>query len=93
MSITRINEFHASSGRAQALFEFLISIKNFISTSAGCEYCEVLQKNDDESTFVVIERWDSKDSHKKSLESYPQEKMADAMPLLGAPPKGGFYHN
>ncbi len=92
MSIARINEFQAAEGKAEELFSFLKSLMSYISSSAGCESCEVLQSSDNESLFVVIEKWDSENSHKKSLEKYPKEKMAAAMPLIGAPPKGGFYH-
>ncbi|MFC3152281.1 putative quinol monooxygenase [Litoribrevibacter euphylliae] len=93
MSITRINEFQAADGKAADLFTFLKSLKTYISSSPGCESCEVLQSNDNDSLFVVIEVWDSADSHKASLDNYPQEDMAAAMPLIGAPPKGGFYHS
>jgi quinol monooxygenase YgiN len=92
MSIIRINEFKATEGKATELFAFLKSLKSYIVSSAGCESCEVLQNSDDESLFVVVEKWDAKNSHTASLEKYPKEKMATAMPLIGGPPKGGFYH-
>ncbi|MEH6348005.1 MAG: antibiotic biosynthesis monooxygenase family protein [Bermanella sp.] len=92
MSITRINEFQAAQGKSEELFIFLKSLMSYISSSAGCVSCEVLQSNDNEGSFVVIEKWDSENAHKQSIENYPKEKMAAAMPLIGAPPKGGFYH-
>lgn len=92
MSITRINEFQAAEGKSEELFTFLTSLMLFISSSDGCESCEVLQNNDDAALFVVIEKWGSKNSHKQSLEQYPKEKMAAAMSLIGSPPKGSFYH-
>ena len=92
MSITRINEFRAAEGKAEELFTFLKSLMSYISSSEGCESCDVLQNNDDENLFVVIEKWDSESSHKRSIENYPKEQMAAAMPLIGAPPKGSFYH-
>ncbi|WP_372866342.1 putative quinol monooxygenase [Pseudomonas sp.] len=93
MSITRINEFQAAEGRAQELFAFLKSLMSYISCSPGCESCEVLQSSEDENLFVVIERWQSEAFHKESLANYPKEKMAAAMPLIGALPKGAFYHS
>ncbi|WP_281558119.1 antibiotic biosynthesis monooxygenase family protein [Thalassomonas sp. RHCl1] len=93
MSITRINEFLAAEGKAEELFTFLKSLMSYISSSEGCQSCEVLQSQDDENIFVVIEKWDSEHCHKQSVENYPKEKMAAAMPLIGAPPKGSFYRS
>lgn len=93
MTITRINEFEAAQGKSEELFAFLKSLKSYISLSEGCVSCEVLQSSDNKSAFVVIEKWESENSHKESLAKYPQEQMAVAMPLIGAPPKGGFYHS
>lgn len=92
MTITRINEFQSAEGKAQELFAFLKSLESYIASSPGCESCEVLQSSENERLFVVIERWQSEVFHRESLENYPKEKMAAAMALIGAPPKGGFYH-
>ncbi|WDE02497.1 putative quinol monooxygenase [Thalassomonas actiniarum] len=93
MSITRINEFLAAEGKAEELFTFLKSLMSYISSSDGCQSCEVLQNKDNENIFVVIEKWDSENSHKQSIENYPKEKMAAAMSIIGAPPKGSFYRS
>lgn len=93
MSVTRINEFLAADGKAAELFAFLRSLKSYISASDGCLSCDVLQKNDNESHFVVLEKWDLESSHAKSVADYPKENFAAAMALIGAPPKGGFYHD
>ncbi|MCP5160790.1 MAG: antibiotic biosynthesis monooxygenase [Hahellaceae bacterium] len=93
MRLTRINEFQAAEGRTTELFAFLKGLVPYIANSVGCESCEVLQSADNENLFVVIEKWDSEASHKASLALYPKEKMAAAMPLIGAPPKGGFFHS
>jgi quinol monooxygenase YgiN len=92
MSIVRINEFQAADGKADDLYQFLTSLMAYISASSGCESCEVLRSDEDDARFVVIEKWDAKSSHKHSLDAYPKEKMMAAMSLIGAPPKGGFYH-
>jgi len=92
MSITRINEFQAAEGKVVELFTFLKELKEYIASSQGCESCEVLQNKDNESLFVVIEKWQSESFHQQSLANYPKEKMAAAMPLIGSPPKGGYYH-
>jgi len=92
MNVTRINEFQAAEGKAEELFEFLKSLLPYITSSEGCESCEVLRNKDAQESFVVIEKWNSVESHQKSIESFPKEDMQAAMSLFGAPPKGGYYY-
>ena len=92
MILTRINEFQAAEDRAEDLFDLLKSLVPYITSSNGCLSCEVLRNKDHHDRFVVIERWESEDAHKKSLADFPKEKMQDAMTLLAAPPSGAFYH-
>ena len=92
MSITRINEFQAAEDKAEELFEFLNSLTPYISSSDGCLSCEVLRSTEDQGSFVVLEKWESIEFHKKSIDKFPKEKMQAAMSLFGAPPKGGYYH-
>lgn len=91
MSITRLNEFQAAEGKADELFVFLKSLIPYISSSEGCSSCEVLRGQESTDTFIVIEKWESIEAHKLSIENYPKEEMQAAMPLFGAPPKGSFY--
>lgn len=91
MSITCINEFQAAEGKTEELYRFLTSLMSYISTSEGCHSCEVLRNIEIDNAFVVIEKWDSIDLHKKSLDNYPKSKMQSAMLLFGAPPKGGYF--
>lgn len=93
MTITRINEFEAVPSKGAELYAFLTSLQHYIESSAGCLSCEVLRKSDNDLILVVIEKWETKDAHRQSIESYPQEKMAEVMPLFALPPKGGYYHN
>ena len=93
MSITRINEFQAAEGRAEELYSFLKSLVPYISSSAGCGGCEVLRRKDRKDDFVVIERWDSVESHRKSIDHFPKDEMLAATPLFGAPPKGNYYES
>ncbi len=93
MSITRINQFKAAEGKETELFEFLKSLTPYITSSAGCLSYEVLQNSDEPSAFVIIEKWDAIDSHKKSVENFPQEDMLAAMPLFGDAPSGNYYKN
>lgn len=92
MSITRINEFEATENKADELYEFLKSLLPYILSSEGCISCEVLRNNEKQSNFVVIEKWESIDSHKKSIEKFPKDEMQAAMNLFGTPPEGRYFH-
>ncbi len=91
MEVTRINEFQASEGKSGDLHDFLKSLLPYINSSQGCISCEVLQNNDDSSIFAVIEKWESIEDHKKSIEGFPAEDMQSAMSLFSSPPKGTYY--
>ena len=93
MTVTRINEFKAATGKAEELFSFLKSLVPYISSSEGCLSCEALQSNDSQNDFVVLEKWVSEEFHQKSIENYPKEDMQAAMALFAVPPKGGFFHS
>ena len=91
MGITRINDFQAAAGEAENLFQFLKSLVPYISSSEGCISCEVLRNTALSDNFVVIEKWDSIESHQQSIALAPKEKFQEAMKLFGAPPKGNYY--
>ncbi len=91
MSITRISEFQAKDGQAQGLREFLNSIVPTIEASEGCLSCRLLQDQDDERRFVVIELWDSIEAHKASVKEIPPEQLEQIMQLLASPPQGRYY--
>jgi len=92
MSITRVNEFKAAENKSEELYEFLKSLVPYISSSEGCTSCEVLRSNDEQSKFIVIEKWGSIELHKTSVENFPKDEMQAAMSLFGAPPNGGYFH-
>ena len=91
MTISRINEFQAASGEAEALGAFLSELQAYIAGSPGCESCELLIQPESNGAFLVLERWESEIAHKASLAGFPVEKMQSAMALFGAPPKGAYY--
>ena len=92
MDLTRINEFTSAPGKADQLFDFLKSLESYIAACEGCISCQVLRHSEQEDSFVVLEKWQSANAHQASLANYPQEQMQTAMALIGAPPKGAFYH-
>ena len=91
MSIVRINEFQSAESKQDELFEFLKSLLPYIIQSEGCISCEVLRNNEVEGSFVVIEKWQSKEFHQQSIANFPKENMQAAMSLFSAPPKGSYY--
>ncbi len=93
MPVVRINEFKSAEGKSQELFEFLQALIPYISGSQGCLACEVLKQQDDENSFVVIEKWETVENHTQSIAGFPREKMEAVVPLLGAPPQGRYFSN
>jgi quinol monooxygenase YgiN len=91
MSITRINKFEAAPNKAEELDGFLKSILPYISSCEGSLSCEILRDVENKNKFAVIEKWENIESHKKSVEAFPQETMMSAMVLFAAMPEGSYY--
>ena len=91
MSVTRIGEVQAKEELIEALREFLISIIPMIQSSEGCESCQLLQSQDDATRFVIVEVWDSAESHQASVKNIPPDKLGEIRPLLASPPSGQYY--
>jgi quinol monooxygenase YgiN len=91
MSITRINEFRAKEGQAEALRTFLASIIPTIAATSGCCSCQLLQSHDNPTRFVVIEVWDSIEAHQASVRDIPPESLTNVMALLDGMPVGEYY--
>ncbi|QYK13028.1 antibiotic biosynthesis monooxygenase [Shewanella rhizosphaerae] len=89
--IVRIGEFQAAPGQAEALKAFLLSLSDYICNSPGCLSYEVLCPVDEADRLMVIERWESAEQHRASVQAYPSDKMQAAMSLFAAPPSGGYY--
>jgi quinol monooxygenase YgiN len=91
VSVTRIGEVQAREELTDALREFLMSILPTIKASKGCESCELLQSQDDPTKFVIIEVWDSVESHKASVNNIPPEMIGQIRPLLAGSPSGAYF--
>lgn len=89
--IVRIGEFQAVEGKSEELYEFLMSLGEYITHSKGCVSYDVLRKHESVGSFAVIERWLSVDDHRASVEQFPKEKMQAAMALFSGAPKGSYY--
>ena len=91
MSITRIGETQAKPETTEALHDFLLSIIPLIKSSQGCESVTLYQSHDDPTKFIMIEVWDSIESHQASVKNIPPEMLGEIRPLLASAPSGGYY--
>jgi quinol monooxygenase YgiN len=92
MGMTRINEFRAKEGKTDALRALLTRIIPTIASSTGCLSCQLLQSHETPTRFVVIEVWDSIESHQASMRDIPPEEFSEVMELLDGTPVDEYYH-
>ena len=91
MTISRIGDVQAKEGLTEELRDFLLSIMPGIRSSEGCESVHLYQSADDPSKFVMIEVWDSVESHRASVKNIPPEKLGEIRPLLATSPSGTYF--
>jgi quinol monooxygenase YgiN len=91
VSISRIGEVQAKDGLTEQLRDFLISIMPIIKSSEGCESVQLYQSQDDPSRFIMVEVWDSLESHQASVRNIPSEKLGEIRPLLATSPSGSYF--
>ena len=91
MSVYRIGETQAKPETTEALRDFLISIMSGIKSSQGCQSVQLYQSQDDPTKFIMIEIWDSVESHQASVENIPPEMLAEIRRLLASAPSGGYF--
>ena len=91
MSISRIGEVQAKEGLANELRDFLISIMPGIKSAEGCKSVQLYQSADDPSKFMIIEVWDSVESHQASVRNISPEKLGEIRPLLATSPSGSYF--
>jgi quinol monooxygenase YgiN len=91
MSIARIGEVQAKEGLTKELQDFLISIMPGIKESEGCESVQLYQNEDEPSKFMMIEVWDSVESHQASVKNIAPEKLGEIRPLLATSPSGSYF--
>lgn len=92
MSVTRINDFRAKEGKADALRALLGQVIPSIASSPGCVSCKLLQSEDNPARLVVLEVWDSIESHKAAVKDIPPDAFATVMELLDGRPSGEYFH-
>jgi len=91
MTITRINEFVAAAGQADALHTFLSQVIEVVSKAPGALACQLLRQHDDPNRLVIIEQWQSIAAHQAAAKLIPADEIAKVMPLLAQSPKGSYY--
>lgn len=91
MSITRINHFEAKAGAEQALYEFLQQVIAVIKDCDGCIDCTLLRSIDSPSSLVIVEQWDSIESHQKAASAIPPDKLQEVFALIAKPASGTYY--
>lgn len=91
MGISRIGEMQARPELINELRDFLISIMPGIQSSEGCESVHLYQSEDEPSKFMMIEEWDSVESHQASVKNIPPEKLNEIRPLLATSASGRYF--
>jgi quinol monooxygenase YgiN len=91
MSVTRINDFRAKEGKADALRALLTQVIPSIASLKGCLSCKLLQSQDSPSRFVVLEVWDRVESHQGAVKDIPPEMFMTVMELLDGRPSGEYF--
>lgn len=92
MSVARMNELHAKEGCGAELREFLRKLEPMIRSSEGCEKCEILECDTDDNHYVLLEFWDSIESHERAANKITTEERERIMDLLLMPPTGDYFH-
>ena len=91
MSVARIGELQAKEGLEAELRDFLVSIMPGIKTANGCESVQLYQSQSEPNQFMMIEVWDSVESHQASVKDIPPQKLGEIRPLLATSPSGGYF--
>lgn len=91
MSVARVGEFRAAEGKADALADFLASVRDIVLGSEGAIACDVFRDRADPGRFLVIERWQTVEAHQASVKNIPPEMFRAAMALFAEPPKGSYF--
>ena len=90
MPITRVNHFTAKPDSSELLAEFLSDVITVVSAAQGCLSCQLLRNQIHSQQFVILETWDSVDSHQKAAGMIPKERIMSVMAFLAEPPHGEY---
>lgn len=93
MSVTRINEFFAREGQADALAAYLESIVPLIESADECLYCQLLRGFDNPARFLIIETWESIAAHQLSVQGIDKKEFLRAMQSLADAPQAEYFQS
>ena len=93
MSITRVNEFIALEGKAEAMGDYLASIVPVIEAAEGCLYAQLLRGVDNPARFLVIETWESIAAHQLSVDGIDRKAFFRAMEMLAENPQAEYFRS
>lgn len=91
MSVLRITEFYAMPKKLNQLRVEFSEISQKILNSPGCRSCEVLTSTEGQEKVVVIEEWDSIESHQAAAKSIDPRDFQKILGFLKGQPKGKYY--
>lgn len=92
MSIIRMSEFRAQKTKIAELQEFFNALAPHMVKLPGCESVQLVQRQDDPTKFILVELWDSIESHKASTKDIPADLIAKILPMLAGIPSGSYYN-
>lgn len=79
----------AQPGKRGQLADILLRASRMVAEMQGCRAYIILEDLQDESSVVVFEMWDDKESHDASLrDANVRALIAEAMPILAGAPSG-----
>lgn len=79
----------AQPGKRGQLADILLRASRMVAEMQGCRAYIILEDLQDESSVVVFEMWDDKESHDASLrDANIRALIAEAMPILAGAPSG-----
>lgn len=91
-SIIRMGELRAREGKEAALHAFIARvIVPALQTADGCRSCHVWVSDGYPGRFLIIEEWDSVESHRASAQAIDPSDIRAIMELLDDSPAGHYY--
>ncbi|MFA7266480.1 MAG: antibiotic biosynthesis monooxygenase family protein [Candidatus Nanopelagicales bacterium] len=91
MTVARINEFRAITGRGDELHTLLTGFTDAIRETPGCVSVQALRSLHDPDFTVIFEVWESVSAHEAAAQAIPADDVQAAVALLVSPPKGEYF--
>ncbi|MCF8260010.1 MAG: antibiotic biosynthesis monooxygenase [Melioribacteraceae bacterium] len=93
MSVKYIGQAIAKVGKNEEFKAFVEqSIMPILISSKGCDSCNLYMETESSNKFLLIERWDSIESHRRAIKKIPVDAYNKFMDLVSEAPKGSHYN-